>query len=230
MPYIYRIKYSKDGPLKYVSHLDLNTLFCRTLRRAQIPVELTQGFNPRFKVSFGPALPLGIASREEVLDINLTREMNSEQIKDRINGLVPKGLKIQQVKGISEKDANLSNVLRYAIYLVGLNLRGYEQCTISENAKECLKRNIDNFLKQENIMVEKNTKKGLREVNLRPYIKNLEIVSVQDDIFTIKLTVDIQYRGSINPILIINEFIKRLDKKDICIIDNITRRGFDTNK
>jgi len=42
--------------------------------------------------------------------------------------------------------------------------------------------------------------------------------------------VDIQYRGSINPILIINEFIKRLDKKDICIIDNITRRGFDTNK
>lgn len=229
MSYIYRIKYSKVGPLKYVSHLDLNTLFCRTLRRAQIPVELTQGFNPRFKISFGPALPLGIVGWQEVLDINLIRELDSRQIKEMINKFVPTGLKVLEVMPISEKEGNLSRVLRYAIYLVELYLGEFETNFSREDINDYFKAKIDIFLKHENILIKKNTKKGFREVNLRPYIESLEIVSLQDNSISIELTVDIQYKGSISPVLIINEFLKRLGKKDI-YTNSIIRKCFTSNK
>ncbi len=229
MSYMYRIKYSKDGPLKYVSHLNLNTLFCRTLRRAQIPVELTQGFNPRFKISFGPALSLGFDGWEEVLDISLIREQDIEQIKEMINKYVPAGLKVREVIAISEKEGSLSRVLRYAIYLIELHLGGFETNFSKENVNDYFKTKIGLFLKQKDILVEKSTKKGFREVNLRPYIENMEIVSIQDNSISIVLTVDIQYKGSINPVLIINEFLKRLGKKDI-YINSIIRKGFNSNK
>jgi radical SAM-linked protein len=229
MSYMYRIKYSKDGPLKYVSHLNLNTLFCRTLRRARIPVELTQGFNPRFKISFGPALPLGFAGWEEVLDINLIREQDSEQIKEIINQYVPVGLKIREVMPISEKEGNLSSILRYAIYIVELHLGEFEINFSKEDVNDYFKTKIGLFLEQKNILIEKNTKKGYKEVDLRPYIENMEIISIQDNLISILLTVDIQYKGSINPVLIINEFLNGLGKKDI-YTNSIIRKGFNSNK
>jgi radical SAM-linked protein len=56
-----RVKYCKDGPIKYISHLNLGQVFTRALRRADIPVVISGGFNPRFRISFGPPLPLGIS-------------------------------------------------------------------------------------------------------------------------------------------------------------------------
>jgi len=84
-----------------------------------------------------------------------------------------------------------------------------------EGYYRCLGGNINNFLNQKNILVKKNTKKGLREVDLRPYIENMEIVSCQNKLIIIRLIVDIQYKGSINPNLIINEFINKFEEQEI---------------
>ncbi len=221
MSCIYRVKYEKNGPLKFISHLDLNSLFCRTLRRAKIDVELTQGFNPRFKISFGPALPLGIAGWQEVLDIYLLKELDNEQIKEKINRFAPVGLKIKEVEPISEKENGLSKSLKWANYLIQLGFDGKINRLAKEEYYSYLEGNINNFLNQKNILVEKNTKKGLREVDLRPYIEKMEIVPCQDKIIIIRLIVDIQYKGSINPNLIINEFLKKFEEQKIGISEII---------
>jgi radical SAM-linked protein len=186
---------------------------------------LTQGFNPRFKISFGPALPLGIAGRNEVLDISLIQEMDNDLIKEKINKFAPEGLEVQDIIAISKEENNLSKAINHAIYIIELNVSGYRSYLTRENLRNCFKNSIEKYLEQENIVIQKNTKKGLREVNLRPYIENMDIVSFQDDTVLIELTVDIQYKGSINPVLIINEFIKKPENKDI-YINNIARKEF----
>jgi len=215
MSWLYRIKYEKNGPLKYISHLDLNSLFCRTLRRAKIDVELTQGFNPRFKISFGPALPLGIDGWQEVLDIYLLKELDNEQIKENINMFAPIGLNIKEVELIPEKEKDLNKSLKWANYLIRLGFDGKINRLAKEEYYRYLESNIEHFLNQKNILVKKNTKKGLREVDLRPYIEKMEIVSFQDKLIIIRLIVDIQYKGSINPNLIINEFINKFEEQEI---------------
>jgi len=221
MSCIVRVQYEKSGPLKFISHLDFNSLFCRTLRRAKIDVELTQGFNPRFKISFGPALPLGIAGWQEVLDIYLLKELSNEQIKEKINSFAPVGLKIKEVEPISEKENGLSKSLKWANYLIQLGFDGKINRLAKEEYYSYLEGIINHFLNQKNILVEKNTKKGLREVDLRPYIEKMEIVPCQDKRIIIRLIVDIQYKGSINPNLIINEFLKKCEEQKIFISEII---------
>ena len=221
MSCIVRVKYEKSGPLKFISHLDFNSLFCRTLRRAKIDVELTQGFNPRFKISFGPALPLGIAGWQEVLDIYLLKELSNEQIKEKINSFAPVGLKIKEVEPISEQENGLSKSLKWANYLIQLGFDGKINRLAKEEYYSYLEGIINHFLNQKNILVEKNTKKGLREVDLRPYIEKMEIVPCQDKRIIIRLIVDIQYKGSINPNLIINEFLKKCEEQKIFISEII---------
>ncbi len=225
MSWLYRVKYKKDGPLKFISHLDFNSLFCRTLRRAKIEVELTQGFNTRFKISFGPALPLGIAGWQEILDIHLLNELSNEQIKEKINRFAPVGLKIKEVEPISEKENGLSKSLKWANYLIQLRFDGKMNKIAKEEIYSYLERNINHFLNQKNILVEKHTKKGLREVDLRPYIEKIETLCCQDKGIAIRLIVDIQYKGSINPNLITNEFIKKFEEQKI-YISEIIREQF----
>jgi len=209
MSYTYRIKYKKKGSLKFISHLDLNALFSRTLRRAQMPVELTQGYNTRFKVSFGPALPLGIAGLQEILDLFLTEELEPEQIREKITSVAPTGLIIKKVQKVPENYSSLTQSLCWAVYRVFLGLNRSHN---NDNDGECVEKigiTIKSFLNHQNILVEKQTKKGIREVDLRPCIHNLEFLSWQDEKIIIRLTIDIQYKGSINPYLVMNEFLKQ---------------------
>lgn len=217
MSYIYRVKYKKNGPLRFISHLDLNALFIRTLRRTKMPVELSQGYNPRFKVSFGPALPLGIPGWQEVLDFYLMEELKPEYIKKKINMAAPVGLSITEVGRVVEPYIALSQSLCRAVYQIIL---GLNQNQDKDNIRELVKKmnlHIKKFLDAKQVLVEKQTKKGVKEINLRPYIHNLELLSCQDEQLFIRLMIDIQYKGSVNPCLVINEFLKQLNDQRICI-------------
>ncbi len=227
MSFIYRIKYKKNGPLKYISHLDLNALFRRTLRRTQIPVELSQGYNPRFKVSFGPALPLGIAGWQEILDVFLTEEVNQEEIKKEINKVSPDGLTILEVQNIPVENSNLSKSLQWAMYRILLKLENThdEDKLNTWDDKICLQ--IKQFLAQKNITAEKKSKKGLKEINLRPYIENMIFLSREKQIIVLRLIIDISYQGSINPYLIVKKFLEDVEKNTSNLekinIENIIR-------
>jgi len=115
MSYLYRIKYRKNGPLKFISHLDLNLLVRRILLRAKMPVELTQGYNPRIKVSFGPALPLGVEGWQEIMEITLTKLLTKEKLKDVINKVAPSGFQVLEIEQVLNKGIPLSKLQKYII-------------------------------------------------------------------------------------------------------------------
>lgn len=88
----YRLRFAKTGDLRLVSHHDLMHVLERMMRRAEIPFAVTQGFHPQPKMSFALSLALGVVGRNEVFDLELTRDVPAEELRDRLNRVAPPGL------------------------------------------------------------------------------------------------------------------------------------------
>ena len=99
--YRYRCRHLKLIPFHLLSQLDLTRFWDRAIRRAQLPVAFSQGFNPRPQLSYGPATPTGVVSHVEYLDMILTEPFDSDQLKDRLNRQVPEGMNVTEVDPIS---------------------------------------------------------------------------------------------------------------------------------
>lgn len=91
--------FSKKGMMRYISHLDLMRLFMRALRRAGLPIKLSEGFSPHPKLSIKRALKLGVESENEEASILLKEEIKSDEFKNRLQRQLPEGIEIKDVKG-----------------------------------------------------------------------------------------------------------------------------------
>jgi radical SAM-linked protein len=91
--------FSKKGAMKYISHLDLMRLFMRAMRRADLPLKMTEGFSPHPKLSIRRALKLGIESDNEEAVVVLREQISPEEFKDRLQKQLPEGIEIRDVKG-----------------------------------------------------------------------------------------------------------------------------------
>jgi radical SAM-linked protein len=98
---MYRVSFnfSKTGLMRYISHLDLMRLFMRAMRRAQLPLKLSQGFSPHPKLSFKRALKLGVESQAEEAVILLNFPVTPDDFKDRLQKQLPEGIEIKDVQG-----------------------------------------------------------------------------------------------------------------------------------
>ncbi len=91
-------RFCKKGALRYISHLDVVRLFQRAVRRAQLPVALSQGYTPHYKISFGDALKLGVESEREKAVFAMTGWIAPEEFKERINARLPEGIRVLECK------------------------------------------------------------------------------------------------------------------------------------
>ena len=112
---IYRCKYSKLGDMCYIAHLDLLRIFIRSLRRAAIQVNYSQGFNPHAKISFSPALGLGIESLAEVIDIDAEELITEKEMIERLNRALPEGIEILDCS-ILEKAKSIPTTMTHSLY------------------------------------------------------------------------------------------------------------------
>lgn len=107
----YRIRFAKLGRAAFLGHLDLVRLLARSFRRADLPLAVTRGFSPKPRVSFGPALGLGVPSLGELMDVDLEHvvpglrpweigdaartELAADDVRDRLAEVCPPGIEIQ---------------------------------------------------------------------------------------------------------------------------------------
>ncbi len=113
-----RIVFAKGERIKYISHLDLVRTWERALRRAEIPLAYSHGFNPRPKMAFAAALPLGLTSRGEVMDLFLTHSLSPSDFARRLKPHLPPGLEILFVEEVALKSPSLQSQVRSAEYRV----------------------------------------------------------------------------------------------------------------
>lgn len=165
---VYRIKFRKGDEVKFISHLDVMRYFQRAIKRAELPIGYSKGFNPHQLMSFASPLTLGTTSEGEYGDFEFSEELPTEEIKDRLNAVMPIGFSVANVVKLKEKTVNSMAAVEAASYTVTF-LKGI--------TPEMLKEGLKGYIKQEEIIVTKKTKKSCKEVNIREDILTLNDIS-----------------------------------------------------
>jgi radical SAM-linked protein len=155
-----RITFAKQGALRYTGHLDLHKILERSLRRAGLPLAYSLGYHPQPKLHLAAALPLGFASRAEVMDIWLNDEV--EDIRTPLQANVPPGLTILKSERVDERAPSLQSRVIAAEYQVGITEAGYASV---------LNEKIASVISAGSIPRERRGKK----YDLRPLIEELSL-------------------------------------------------------
>jgi radical SAM-linked protein len=153
------LRFQKKGTLRFISHHDLMRLLERALRRAELPIKMTQGFNPRPRMSFPLALALGVEGLEEIVELELSRWLPPKTLVEQLRTQLPEGLDI-----ISAEPVATSSRVEEVVYQVKLHST---QTITPEKIEELLN------LKEYCIWRERDGKKKV--IDLRPSILSITL-------------------------------------------------------
>ena len=163
-----RFQFSKGPEVRFVSHLDLARAMERALRRAGLPVALSEGFSPRPQISYGFALPVGALSEAEYADLRLSEDMDPADFIEVYNNHIPPGFKVLQAERLAEGTPSLMSEINAALWK--LKLPGM--------SSESLQQRWQKLQGEDKFVVERQTKKGSRQVDLLPLVHGL--VRIED--------------------------------------------------
>lgn len=164
-----RVKFAKTGVLKFIGHLDVMRFFQKINRMAEIDNKYSAGYSPHQIMSFAAPLGLGIESVGEYVDLEVNSSESSETMIARLNQVVTEGFEILDWRLLPDNAQVAMSIVAGADYLLRFR-EGYEP----ENKKEFFDKLLK-FIAQDEIVVEKKTKKSTAIVNIRPLIYQLEI-------------------------------------------------------
>lgn len=119
--YAVRLRFTKRGPVRFVSHRDVARAFERAFRIAELPLAFSAGFSPHPKVSFGPALAVGYESDAEYLDLELTHPVELEALGDTVSAGLPEGMAVTGVAPLADRAPSLQECITVLGYRVELD-------------------------------------------------------------------------------------------------------------
>ncbi|MCX8094575.1 MAG: TIGR03936 family radical SAM-associated protein [Caldisericia bacterium] len=115
-----RVEYIKNGIFIFLSNLDMIRYIERVLRRSELPINFTSGFNPKPKMDFSPAIPLGIPSESEIFDFYLNHDVQIEEIFNNLKKGIDKDLIIKRIKKVNLNSKSISSLItHFEIELIG---------------------------------------------------------------------------------------------------------------
>lgn len=190
-----RIKFSKYGSMIFIGHLDMMRYFQKAMRRAEIDISYSQGFNPHQIMSFAAPLGVGLYSNGEYVDIQVESVTTSKEMKDALNQVMVEGVDVLSVKKLPDDAQNAMASVAAASYTIRFR-EGHEPTFDYKSA-------FENFRKKESILITKQTKKSEKELDLAPSIYEMKLT--EDGIY---LMVDASSAGNIKPGLVMEAFYK----------------------
>ena len=191
----YLIKFSKEDSIKFISHLDLMRTIQKIIRRAELPVEYSKGFNPHMSLSLAQPLSVGMSSKGEYMDLVLVEDLNEEFIKEKLNESAPTTIRIIEVSKViqlTEKKVPPSMALiDMANYSLKLPIK--DGCMAEKS--------LTSLLEKSSWVTIKKSKKGEREIDIRPLIKDIKYW-LKDDYLVINCTLACGSREHLSPDLL----------------------------
>ena len=164
-----RLLFEKTGDAVYLSHLDLMRIFQRAFRRADILIWHSQGFSPRAYVSIALPLPVGMASRCEILDFDVEDgSVELTALPERLNAVLPAGIRVLEAYESSRK-------IKHLRYLAADVTLEYDN-GVPENAAA----RLTELLGRQELIIQKRTKrKELADVDIAPMIKDFSFTETE---------------------------------------------------
>jgi radical SAM-linked protein len=167
--------------MRLLSHLETMDVFLRALRRAHVPMAYSQGFHPQPRLAFGTALATGIESEGEYADLLLTARLEPEDFVALVNATLPEGFAILATWEAPLRAAALMSEIHGAEYLL------HVPADLAPNGGVPLAARLADYLARDEILVERPTKKGLKTVNIRPMITQLQVWEETEEQATLQL-------------------------------------------
>lgn len=190
-PYRVRIKFSKKGALRFIGHLDLQSLFERALSRTGLPLRYSQGFSPKIRLNIASALPLGFISSSEVLDFWLNYPVSLEEIRPLLQADLPKDLQILSIEEIENKRPSLQASVKSSVYQILIPI-SYAQDELIDKFKR--------FIEQERIPFERRKK----IFDIKPMIEDWHFETFDDSTkLTLKMSSSDQVNGRPDEVLLL---------------------------
>jgi len=156
-----RVRWGRKGLVRFISHLDNVRVFERTIRRADLPVDYSQGFHPHMKLSFGPPLQLGYTSDAEYFDMQLERPLDTA-MAGALNREMPNGFYIADVRTVMNNKISLSGKLNRAVY------------TVFVDKNDMYREMIDTLMARESVEMMRFAKSETKTVDIRGALFKME--------------------------------------------------------
>ena len=194
-----RITFGKTGSLKYTSNLDVAKIWERVLRRADLPILYTRGFNTRPRIQLAMPLPLGISSECEILDVSLRQRIafDSARLRDELLAVSPPGLTIEAIDQVDPRAASLHSLVESAEY----RIQFHDSIDEAE-----LRQKIAEILSRETIIIDRTHRRKRSVMDIRPLIIDLYL-----DANVLIAHLSVGDRGNLRP----DQIIELLDLGEI---------------
>lgn len=201
-----RLFFTKKGDARFVSHLDMNRMMTRLVRKAGLDIWYTEGFNPHPYMTFALPLPLGFEGLYEIMDIRINDDnFDISKIPDIMNGVCPKSIHFFDAK---EPDKKVG-AIAFAEYEI-----------IFDDVGE-VRNKLSSFLVEKPIIAKKRTKKGdMKEIDLSDKIKDFCITSENGNT-KLKIILPAGSNDNINPSILLEAFYNK--NSDVYYCYDVTR-------
>lgn len=195
-----RLRFSKTGQAKYISHLDINRVFSRAFARAKIHIWYTEGFNPHAYMSFSLPLSLGVESLCENVDVRITDDITAKELMQKMNDCLPTGIRVVDAYDEFEDCSEIC----YSDYVFKFEFK--------DNV-EALER-IKKVLESDEILALKKGKQGKRKVFKETDIKKFIVkynISIRDENIVLNIRLLAGPEKNLNPSLLFDTIIRLID-------------------
>lgn len=196
-----RLKFAKGNEVKYISHLDLMRTFMRAVRRANIPIAYSGGFNPHPEMSFGAPLSVGVISLAEYVDIALVKEVPLQEMIDGLNQSMPVGIKVLGATQLPERFKSAMALITHAKYTIKVKMDNMNQDDLSVK--------LIDFINQESILAKKKQPKKnfqMKIVEIRPMILEMNFLGCKEEYCDFNCLLQSGSKANLNPEVLMHAF------------------------
>lgn len=192
-----RLMYSKVDEARFLGAKEVSHLFARAVRRAHLPIAYSQGFHPLPRISFGPALPMGIESEEEFVDLELSEQIEATEVGNRLDAEFPRGFHVQQAQTIDLRATSIDADIRAFRYLAALGSLPTEKRTSAFLAAQ-----LNAYHAADTFPLRKHSRGGDKIVDAKQFVASVTLSTP----LTLALELRMTEAGTIKP----HEFIGAL--------------------
>ena len=215
-----RIKFSfiREEKVKYISHLEIMRAFHRAIRRAKLPVAMSQGFNPQLRMSIALPLAIGVTAGNEMAEVYMTEETEPKEFQRRLNESLPEGLVIFNAVESAADAPQLMQLVDAALYYI----KPFSD--IQKIQKGFFNEGVEFILNEGSIIVWRKAKKKNREFDIRPYIINMEVLN-DNETECLEMFLQTGSRGGAKPSEVLAAMGKATNCEELSYSMQIHRKG-----
>lgn len=164
-----RVRFSKTGSSRFLGHLDVMRYFQKAFRRAELPLAFSEGYHPHPLLSFAQPLSLSYTSNGEYFDMELKEPVEAQVIYDRLNAVMCEDIAVNRVTILPDYKPNEKKITGMAL------ITGAAYAISIKDMPECLVDALAKFWNEKSYLIEKTTKTGTRECDLRAGVHGISL-------------------------------------------------------